>query len=436
MIQAQKSMAISGGVRFIPILGDSGSGKTSAALELGTHLPDAKVVELPRDAVSDRTLLRDFVERNHKQSTHELLVVVIDQYEEKVPDAKDIPAQFVEAVALMDRGDLRKLPTLFVWLTTGAAFRDELVAATRRNRRVLLKSDLEIHGPELTDWPGIVEETFSFHNSNRPLADFDVLPGDIVEISQDDGIDTLGDALEAVGDRIGINLPSLPNLSKYLVVMLWPVTDGQRITRIQGFTDPREGYKLDWSSWYRQLAPDDQASLPLHAYNRARLYFDVRLVPIAAADIHKLCRNLDNEKEKLHKSYLERFQKTHFYSILAGTWDPATYAPLRERDNSQRAHDAHTWYEQVTTSPTKIGRRLARVLRTLGIQAKHEQDIKTRHSTVRADILVERPGNVRDKVIVELKAYSTDNTMPSSIRDAVRVTLKRHAQLAGFLGRQ
>jgi hypothetical protein len=42
----------------------------------------------------------------------------------------------------------------------------------------------------------------------------------------------------------------------------------------------------------------------------------------------------------------------------------------------------------------------------------------------------------QSKLIVELKAFSTDGTRPSSIKDSVRVTLKRHAQFAGFLARQ
>ena len=38
--------------------------------------------------------------------------------------------------------------------------------------------------------------------------------------------------------------------------------------------------------------------------------------------------------------------------------------------------------------------------------------------------------------IVELKAFSTEGTRPSTIKDAVRTTLRRHAQFAGFLARQ
>jgi hypothetical protein len=82
------------------------------------------------------------------------------------------------------------------------------------------------------------------------------------------------------------------------VVMLWPVTDATRISRIANFTHPREGYQLDWNAWYRELSRPDREQLPHEAYNRARLYFDMRLVPIAAADLRPLCRSLDHAIER------------------------------------------------------------------------------------------------------------------------------------------
>ena len=51
--RAFASMEISGGIRFLPVFGQSGSGKTSAALEIGTHLPELYVEQLPREAVED-----------------------------------------------------------------------------------------------------------------------------------------------------------------------------------------------------------------------------------------------------------------------------------------------------------------------------------------------------------------------------------------------
>jgi hypothetical protein len=55
------SMSVSGGIRFLPVYGGSGSGKTSAALELGSHLPDVKVFKLSRLAVEDQQTLVDEV---------------------------------------------------------------------------------------------------------------------------------------------------------------------------------------------------------------------------------------------------------------------------------------------------------------------------------------------------------------------------------------
>jgi hypothetical protein len=213
------------------------------------------------------------------------------------------------------------------------------------------------------------------------------------------------------------------------------VTDGQRINTILRFVDAREGYRLDWNAWFRQLNDQDRAQLPLGEFNRARLYFDVRLVPMAAADLHPLCKDLDDENFTLHKTYMERFDLTHYVSILRGTWDPTRYSPLRERP-SERASEARDWYSEVTKNPTKIGRRIAQALTAAGVAAAHEQDVTSPHGTVRADVLSERTVGRQTRVITELKAYSPENTIPSTIRDAVRTTLRRHAQFGGFLQRQ
>jgi hypothetical protein len=217
--------------------------------------------------------------------------------------------------------------------------------------------------------------------------------------------------------------------------MLWPVTDGQRITRVQQFTDARQGYKLDWNAWYRQLNEEDKKQLPLRELNRARLYFDLRLVPVAAADLYPLCKDLDDDNFTLHKSYIDRFTRTHFYSIVNGTWDPSSYKPLRERE-SARAKAARTWYETVTGEPTKIGKRLAKVFQQLDFSAAHEQTISSAHGRVRADVLVIRTSSRPQNAIIELKIFSPSNTMPSAICEQVRITLRRHAQFAGFLERQ
>lgn len=431
--RAYKSMQVSGGIRFLPIFGRSGTGKSSAAFELATHLPEAKVVSISRQAIENRERLESEVRGFRRGMTpQQLLVAVIDQYEEAVADRGNIPTAFVEALALLDRGELRSLPVVFLWLTTSQEFQAHLANATGRNRRILVSADFELLGPSREDWPQIIEETFRFHNQDRDLADYEVLDSDLKAIAL--SAESLGDAIQAAGERLFAYTRTLHDLSAYLVVMLWPVTDGLRIQRIQQFTDPRQGYKLEWNAWYRGLNADDQRQLPLREYNRARLYFDMRIVPIAAADLEPLCRDLSNDVDPLHKTYLERFEKTHLFAIVAGQWNPDVYSPLRERD-SRRAEEAREWYETVTANPVGLGKRIARVLRELGQKADHEQTLESPHGRVRADVLLPKVAPTRT-VIVELKAYSAENTMPSTIIGAVQTTLRRHAQFAGFLGRQ
>jgi adenylate kinase family enzyme len=428
-------MAISGGIRFLPIYGRSGSGKSSAARELATHLPDTKVLELSRSAiVSEATLLQEIREARGRRNHPELLIAVIDQYEENVAEKSAVPSQFVERLSLLDRGELKDVPVLFLWLTTSADFRADLAAATSRNERILLQRDFELKGPRQEEWAEIVEETFAFHNQEQPLADFEVLRENIEQIADDAA--TLGATIEGVGELLAQQTSRLQDLSQYQVVMLWPVTDGLRITRVAGFTNARDGYKLDWNAFYRELNDDDRRTLPLSELNRARLYFDVRLVPIAAADLHRLCRDLGSPDFEPSRSYLERFQKSHFFSIVNERWDPSAYSPLRERE-SIRADNARAWYDGgVTEHPTQLGRRIAKCLQMLGVEAQHERSIKSPYATVRADVAVDRPDSHQATCIVELKAFNTDGTRPSSIKDAVRTTLKRHAQFAGFLARQ
>jgi len=432
--QGYNSMTINGGIRFLPLFGLSGSGKTCAAHELATHLPDCNVQTLDRSAIESTEKLNDVLHSAIELNPDaQLQVFIVDQYEEAVADRTAIPSQFVERLSLLDRGPLREHPMLFIWLTTRREFQTALADATSRNRRILLRGDFELRGPPKPDWPELIEETFSFHNQDAHLSESDILHDDLREIAARS--DTIGAALEAVGARLGNVDASLQDLSVHHVIMLWPVTDGQRIAQIQRFTDPRSGYRLDWNTWYRQLNADDQKKLPLHAFNRARLYFDVRLVPIAVADLHLLCRDLESDTVPIAKTYRERFQNTHFFSIVAGNWNPDTYSPLRERD-SERAKEAREWYGSATTNPTGLGRRLAHVLTECGVPAKHEQEVSSSHGTIRADVLAERIGVRQNQVIVELKAFSAENTMPSKIADAVRVTLRRHAQFAGFLQRQ
>jgi hypothetical protein len=170
----------------------------------------------------------------------------------------------------------------------------------------------------------------------------------------------------------------------------------------------------------------------LRDLNRARLYFDVRVVPIAAADLQGIHRPEDSDS--IPKAALDRFSKTHFFSLITRKWNPDSYAPLRERE-SKRADEARSWYEEATAEPTRIGKSIAKALSQLGVRSYHEARLKSPHGSVRADVLVERNGGPRSEVIVELKAFAPENTRPSSISDAIAATLRKHAIFAGFLKR-
>lgn len=434
--RAYRGIDMSGGIRFLPIFGESGSGKSCAAMEIGNHLPDILVLRLPREAVEDGQVLRHHLaDTRARNRSIRMIVAVVDQYEEAVADRQAVPTQFVEQLSLLDREDLSGSKLLFIWLTTSRDFQAQLSAATSRNRRILLEADFELAGPTRDSWPEIIEDTFSFHNHETPMADFGVIGADLTEISNNPEFLTIGHAIEKSGELIARNSDGLQNISVYQIVMLWPVTDGLRIQRVTGFSKAREGYKLDWDSWYRELNRDDREQLPLQEYNRARLYFDMRLVPIAAADLQPLCRHLEHDDEALHHTYLERFKSTHLFSVLSEQWDPDHYRPLRERV-SNRATSARDWYHTVNDQPTQIGRRLARVISSCGYEAAHEREVLTRHGRVVADVHMERPGSARSRVLVELKCYADDNTMPSTIKEAVKTTLRKYSQLAGFVARQ
>lgn len=431
-----RSMQVSGGIRFLPVYGQSGSGKTSAAVELGTHLPEASVAMVTREEIqSQEALVQSLRARIARLEGRRLLVLVIDQFEEAVSDQAAEAAAFVERLALLDRGELRSQPMVFLWLTTQRSFQESLANATTRNERILLSRNFQLAGPPKEQWAGIIEETFEHHNG-RPLSDLDILQ-DNLQVAANES-ETLGSALQKIGGEASQDHSGLQDLSVYQVVMVWPVTDGQRIGHFQRFTDAKQGYRLEWNAWFRQLNDDDQRQLAraLHGFNRARLYFDLRVVPIAAADLQGISRELESRDFEIARTSLEKFQRTHFYYIVSGAWNSATYAPMRERE-SARADQARQWYETVTERSTLLGGRIARALTQSGIPSLPEQEINTPYGSVRADVLSERPNaSTQPKVIIELKAFSPDRTMPSTICEQIKVTLRRHAQLAGFLERQ
>lgn len=429
---AMRSMTISGGIRFLPIFGLSGSGKSCASRELDKHLPETRVFLLSRQEIEDQSLLLRRINEEEKYGA-KCLIAVVDQFEEQVKGRENIPTEFVEKISLLDRSDLRGKKIVFLWLTTDTEFQQRLEAACSRNTRLLVSSRFSVSGPPKSDWSRIVEETFSFHNDGKPLADFGIVAPDIDAIVRH--TPTIGRCLESTAQAVGRCVPTLQDLSEYQIILLWPVSDDTRMQRVLQFTRPREGYLLNWDAWRRELNSQDGATLPLHEYNRARLYFDMRLVPIRAADIHRLCGDLDENQESFAQTYTDWFARTHFYHICSGSWESYDYSPVRSRI-SERADDAATWYETVTDSPSQVARRIASVLRHLGETAEYEKEITSVHSTVKADIYVEPNARVKKKRIIELKLFSAKNTMPSSIKEQVKITLRRHAQFAGFIQRQ
>lgn len=430
---AEKSMRISGGIRFLPIFGESGSGKTSAAREIGTHLPQIMTFLLNRKEIESNDSLIERIKEENKRNDGKVLVAIIDQYEENVSEREKIPTQFVEYLSLLDRGELRKQPMIFLWLTTNREFQTLLANATSRNKRILLSKNFSITGPAKPEWGKIIDETFSYHNSDKSLADYEIIDTDITEIAIDN--DTIGSAIEAVGVKLSKNIESIQNLSDYQVILMWPVADGLRNQRVMQFAKSREGYRLNWDSFYNELNQDDKTQLPLRELNRARLYYDMRIIPVRVADLHKLCLNLDDNNFKLAKTYLGRFQKTHFFHVVSGSWEGYDYNPVRERE-SKRSKEAKDWYSTVTTNPTEIGKRLSMILNETGLNSKYEETLTSPYSNVRADVFVQTKNDHKNKIIIEIKAFSSENTMPSTIKEQIKITLKRHAQFAGFLPRQ
>lgn len=430
---AKKSMEINGGIRFLPVYGKSGSGKSCASHEIDTHLPETYVFSLDKNEIESKEDLLKRIANEKINAEGRLLIAIVDQYEENVLGKEKIPSQFIEHLSILDRGELRTTPILFIWLSTSKEFCQSLANATSRNRRILLKDDFTIVGPAKDRWLPIIEETFSVHNAEQALADYQIVEPDIAKIVEKNV--TLGDAIEEVGTLLASSMVGLQNFSEYQVIMMWPVSDSLRNQRVLQFSRPREGYKLNWDIWYNELNEDDKKQLPIRELNRARLYFDVRIIPVRAADLYKMCINLDDENYVIAKTYLKRFKKTHFFHVLVDEWESYDYNPVRERE-STRAVEAETWYKSVTTKPTYIGKRIASALKQCGLDATYEKTITSPYGKVRADVYATRASSVKSKVIIELKVYSPENTMPSSIKEAIKVTLKRHAQFAGFLERQ
>jgi hypothetical protein len=426
-------MKTTGGIRFLPVFGGSGSGKTSATLELGTHLPILDVFKLSRAAIEDYEQLKAELRARLKQGRGEAIVAVVDQFEEVAEGKSDLPRKFVENISIIDRDEeFRGKRIIFIWLTTTKEFRALLSQSTSRNTRILLQPDFEVVGPGRDQWRSIIEETFRFHNQNKSLSDHNIIEQDIDDVVAKNL--TLGGAIQDIDKLLFFTSQKALDLSDYRVIMLWPVTDGLRITRVSQFTDARQGYKLDWGSFFRELNKTDQEQLPLQAYNRSRLYFDVRVVPIQAADLQPFCRDLDDTNFRLARSHVDSLKRSHFFSILNNAWSPANYGPMNERE-SARQRNAEEWYHKVNQQPTRIGARLAAALQSCGFDAQHEGSVESKFSKIRGDVIIRKPGEHPGNIIVELKCYTAENTRPSSIREAIAGTLRKYAIFAGFLER-
>lgn len=430
--KADKAIRISGGIRFIPLFGGSGSGKSCASIELSTHLPNTHTFILNPEEIEDKGKLLQRVFKEQKYNDNKILIPIIDQFEENVSGKESIPSQFIEFISLFDRNELKNIPTIFIWLTTSKEFQSSLAESTRRNRRILSSSEFEVKGPSKSEWTRIINDTFSIHNSEKTLSDFLIIDTDIEKIVFES--ETLGGAIESVGELLAEHVEDIQDLSEYMVILFWPVSDAIRNQRVMQFSRPREGYKLDWDAFYRELSADDKRQLPLDVYNRTRLYFDFRIVPFRVADMHRLFLDLDNDDFSLGKTYLTRFKNTHFFHLVNNNWDNYSYNPVRERE-SQRSIDAAEWYKTVTSLPTKVGKRLAKIINEIGFTASYEKEISTEFSTVKADVYVDNDTVQPKKIILELKVYAAENTMPSTIKEQIKVTLRRHALLAGFMSK-
>lgn len=430
--KAEKGIRINGGIRFLPIFGASGSGKSCSSLELRTHLPNIHTFLIKSNEIENKDVLLEKILWEHKYNSDKILVPIIDQFEENVSGKEKIPSQFIEFISLFDRNELRQIPTIFIWLTTSREFQNSLSDATRRNQRILISREFEITGPSKSEWTQIINDTFSIHNSGKILADYLIIDRDIENIIFEN--DTLGKSIESVGELLADHIDDIEDLSQYTIILFWPVSDSVRNQRVMQFSRPKDGYKLDWNSFYRELSDDDKKLLPLQAYNRTRLYFDLRIIPFRVADMHRLFLDLGNDDLKLGNTYLTRFQNTHFYHLLNDNWENYNYNPVRERE-SKRAEDAADWYKTVTNQPTKVGKRLSKILNELGFNSFYEKELKSNYSTVKADVFVKKNTTNKNKIIIELKVYAAENTMPSTIKEQIKVTLRRHALYAGFLSK-
>lgn len=158
-------------------------------------------------------------------------------------------------------------------------------------------------------------------------------------------------------------------------------------------------------------------------------------MPISAADLKGICSEIGRESKPVIKSSITRFGQTHLVNLLNSNNPDVSFSPLRERPGSERGHTAVQWYRDMTKNPVGIGREIAKALSKLHFSARHEVSETSPHSSIRADVLVTRPTRPT-KIVIELKAYSPENTRPSDVSSQIRITLTKMARFAGFIQRQ
>lgn len=424
------AMHVAGGVRLLPVYGASGSGKTSAAMQLRSLSTEFQVFALEHDLISQGGLAQAVKREQNRRPGERACVGIIDQYEESVGDRNELVARFVGQLTSLDRSEIVQRPTLILWLTPSKEFQAALVESAReKNARLVSVDDFILQGPPRAEWAGIIDRTFEFHNAGMSLADVG-----FVRPQLDDAVDksdTLGESINRVGEQLVTAFPVSNDLEQYRVIILWPVADTLSLSRVISLSDAREGYSFNWNKWYWELNLRDRAQLPHEALNLTRILVDLRVVPLPVGQMHPSFINLDAPHPALSAGALAPLARSHLAQIVQDRWDPSTYRPMAIT-SSDTALRAMRWYETVRRRPTDLGQRLALCLRQLGLDAQYESTIDSDFSVVRADVRVRKHPR---SDLIELKAFAPRSTNGSNIRYQIRATLRKYAQLGGLLGR-
>ena len=96
--RAKKSIDMSGGIRFLPIWGQSGAGKSCAAIEISTHMPTVHTFILSREEIESKESLLKRIHYEAQQKKDKFLVAIIDQFKERVIGKERIPTRLTEDI--------------------------------------------------------------------------------------------------------------------------------------------------------------------------------------------------------------------------------------------------------------------------------------------------------------------------------------------------